>query len=184
MGWRKWAAWYPMSNKLKWPHSLFSLSIFSSVVPSLRLFLSFFLFLLPSILPPSLTSLANCEAVVQHARQPASQRVGLSPIIHNHNRQKGYMQTTDRIALKLRAEESGRQSHWQWVGEQAKKERKRSSQRKGDRGKSCAMRLLAGYHRPYEARAGWERLLLLWASTCECTAKPPLPFLSPSHKPP
>lgn len=33
------------------------------------------------------------------------------------------MQTTDRIALKLRAEESGRQSHWQQVGEQAKKER-------------------------------------------------------------
>lgn len=91
-----------------------------SLPPPFSLFLS----LPPSLYTsPSLTSLANCEAVVQHARQPASQCVGLSPIIHNHNRQKGYMQTTDRIALKLRAEESGRQSHWQRVGEQAKKER-------------------------------------------------------------
>lgn len=71
------------------------------------------------------------------------------------------MQTTDRTALKLRAEESGRQSLWQQVGEQAKKERGAAREIVIDWEKSCAMKLLAGYHRPYEARAGWERLLLL-----------------------
>lgn len=30
-----------------------------------------------------------------------------------------------------------------------------------DTGKSLVLRLLGGYHRPYEARAGWERLLPL-----------------------
>lgn len=43
------------------------------------------------------------------------------------------MQTTDRIALKLRAEESGRQSLWQHIGEQAKEERGAVRQRAGDR---------------------------------------------------
>ena len=143
-----------MSNKLKWPHSLFSLSIFSSL-PSA--FLSLLLSLSPSLhtspslsLSLSLTSLANCEAVVQHARQTASQHAGLSPIMHNHNRQKGYMQTTDRIALKSRGEENGRQGRqwlWQRVGERARKdrgavrerERERERERR-DRGNSLALR--------------------------------------------
>lgn len=43
------------------------------------------------------------------------------------------MQTTDRIALKLRTEESGRQSLWQHIGEQAKEERGAVRQRAGDR---------------------------------------------------
>jgi len=119
-----------MSNKLKWPHSLFSRSISSSDVPSLHPFLSFSPSLFPSVLPP-LTRRANCDAVVQHARQPASQHAGLSPIIHNHNRQKGYMQTTDGIALKLRAEKSGRRLLA--VDWRASKEGEWSSQRNGDR---------------------------------------------------
>lgn len=96
------------------------LQLHRSLPPPFSLFLSLSLSF-PLYCP--LTSLANCVAVVQHARQPASQHVGMGPIIHNHNRQKGYMQTSDRIALKLRAEESGRQSLWQRVGEQAKKDR-------------------------------------------------------------
>lgn len=156
MGWSEWAASYPMSNKLKWPHSLFSPSLSSApLLPPLFLSRS----LSPSLhTSPSLTSPANCEAVVQHARSTASQHVGLSPIIHNHNRQKGYKQTTDRIAVNLRAGESGRQSAW--VGEQAKTERRAVRQR-GWRESSCSVRVLAGFHSPYETRAGWERLLLL-----------------------
>lgn len=43
--------------------------------------------------------------------------------MHNHNRQKEYILTDDRNTLKLKAEESGRQSLWRRVGEQAKTER-------------------------------------------------------------
>lgn len=47
------------------------------------------------------------------------------------------MQTTDRIALKLRAEESGRQSLWQHTGEQTEKERGAVREREMERIALC-----------------------------------------------
>lgn len=103
----------------------------------------------PSLPPPPLsapsphTKLANCEAVVQHACQPASLQVGLGPIMHNHNRQKGYIQTTDWIVLKLRVDENGRQTLRLQVGEQAKTR---------EESEGGIEKHLVGYLRPYSMR--------------------------------
>lgn len=72
------------------PFPVLSLSVFSWLRPPLRLFPLYLSF--PLLSPPSLFSLtgpANCETVVQHAHQTASQHAGPSPIMRNHNRQKG-----------------------------------------------------------------------------------------------
>lgn len=71
----------------------------TQATPFLILSLSLSLFL--SLFFPSLT---NCEAVIQHARCPVSQHAGLHSFIPSGHRLRGHMQTTDRAALKRRAQ--------------------------------------------------------------------------------